>query len=78
MPSADLLEEIIDLVRADAQMVGCLVEVKRARDIVASGTSAHHQVAIYEEAKSDGLKSEWRSPRLLIGRRFVIEHQISL
>ena len=70
MPSADLLEEIIDLVRADAQMVGCLVEVTRARDIVANGTSAHHQVAISEKAKSDGLKSEWGSPRLSIGWRW--------
>ena len=78
MPYADLLEEIIDLVRDDAQMVGCLVEVERGRDIVANGTSAHHQVAIYEKAISDGLKSEWRSPRLSIGRRFVMEHQISL
>ena len=49
-----LLGEIIDLVRDDAQMVGCLVEVKRACDIVDNGTSAHNQVAIYEKAKSDG------------------------
>ena len=54
VPYADLLEEIIDLVRDDAQMLGCLAEVERARDIVANGTSAHHQVAIYEKAKSDG------------------------
>jgi len=54
VPYADLREEIIDLVRDDAQMLDCLVEVERARDIVANGTSAHHQVAIYEKAKSDG------------------------
>ena len=36
------------------QMVGCLVEVKRARDMVANRTSAHHQVAISEKAKLDG------------------------
>jgi glutamate---cysteine ligase / carboxylate-amine ligase len=54
VPYADLLEEIIDLVRDDAQMLGCLAEVERARDIVAGGTSAHHQVAVYEKAKLDG------------------------
>ena len=54
MPYADLLEEIIDLVRDDAQMVGCLVEVSRARDMDANRTSAHHQVAISEKAKLDG------------------------
>lgn len=40
--------------RDDARMVGCLAEVERARDIVANGTSAHHQVAISEKAKLDG------------------------
>ena len=54
VPYADLLEEIIALVCADAQMVGCLVEVSRARDMVANRTSAHHQVAISEKAKLDG------------------------
>jgi len=54
VPYADLLEEIIALVCADAQMVGCLAEVSRARDMVANRTSAHHQVAISEKAKLDG------------------------
>ena len=54
VPYADLLEEIITLVREDAQRLDCVAEVERARQIIADGTSAHHQVAIYEKATGEG------------------------
>jgi len=54
VPYADLLEEIIALVREDAERLDCVAEVERARDIIADGTSAHHQVAIYEKATDGG------------------------
>lgn len=47
---ADLLEEIIALVRTDAEARGCLAEVEAARDILDRGTSAHRQLAVYREA----------------------------
>jgi carboxylate-amine ligase len=57
-PFADLIEEIIGLVREDAEHLGCLDEVLHARDIVARGTSAHRQLAIYHQAVEDGAEHE--------------------
>ncbi len=54
IPYADLLEEIIDLVREDALELNCLPEVEHARQIVTGGTSAHRQVAVYHEALAAG------------------------
>lgn len=50
----DLLEELLELIRPDAEMFDCVEEVERARDILRRGTSAHRQIAIYEEALKDG------------------------
>ena len=47
VPYPDLLEELIALVREDAEELGCLAEVEYARNVVASGTSADRQVATY-------------------------------
>ena len=54
VPYADLLEEMISIVREDASEHGCLEYVERARDILSRGTSAHRQVAVYEAAIKDG------------------------
>ncbi|MEM7169076.1 MAG: carboxylate-amine ligase [Pseudomonadota bacterium] len=54
VPYGDLLEEIIELCRESALELGCLDEVKQARDILERGTSSHRQVAIFEEALSQG------------------------
>ena len=53
-PYADLLEEMIELVRVDAIALDCLPEVEHARKIVTGGTSAHRQRAAYEEAIKAG------------------------
>ena len=37
---------------------GCLDEVLHSRDILARGTSAHRQVAVYERARKDGATRE--------------------
>lgn len=50
----DLLEEIIELVREDAERFDCVAEIENARDILARGTSAHRQVSVYEVAKTAG------------------------
>lgn len=50
----DLLEEILELVADDAERLGCVKEIRAARDIVERGTSAHRQVAVYEAALADG------------------------
>ena len=53
-PYADLLEEMIELVRVDAIALDCLPEVEHARQIVTGGTSAHRQRAAYEDAIKAG------------------------
>lgn len=50
VPYADLMEELIELTREDAERFDCVAEVANARDIIRRGTSAHRQVAIYREA----------------------------
>ena len=50
----ELLEEILDLVAEDAERLDCVKEIRAARDIVGRGTSAHRQVAVYEEALAKG------------------------
>lgn len=55
VPVGDLVEEIIDLVSEDAQELGCVEELNHLRVILARGTSAHRQRAIYEEKISEGM-----------------------
>ncbi len=54
VPYADLLEEILTLIEPDARHLGCLDEVAHAREILARGTSAHRQLAIFERALAAG------------------------
>lgn len=54
VPYADLLDEMLGLVREDAEHFGCVAELENARGILARGTSAHRQVALYEQALEDG------------------------
>ena len=49
-----LLEELLALVREDAEALDCVTEVEHARTILARGTSAHRQLAIREEARARG------------------------
>ena len=54
VPYADLLGEILVLVDQDARHFGCLAEVAHAREILARGTSAHRQLAVFDEALAQG------------------------
>lgn len=51
---ADLLEELIELVREDAIALGCWAEVQSARRIVETGTSADRQRSVHAQAIADG------------------------
>ena len=57
-PVPGLIEEIIDLVTPDAQFFGCEKELMHARRIIARGTSAHRQVALYRRAVDDGVEHD--------------------
>lgn len=58
-----LFEELLDLVREDAEALGCLSEVENARQVIVSGTAASRQRAVYNNAieaelpKDQALKS---------------------
>ena len=51
---AELLEEIIELLREDARHFGCLGEIEAARDVLERGTSANREVACYQAALAAG------------------------
>lgn len=53
-PFAEMLEDVHALIREDAVNLGCLAEVEHARTIVARGTSADQQLAIYTQARDAG------------------------
>ena len=54
MPYVELLDEIIELLREDAEAFGCTAELDHARAIVARGTSAQSQRAVFARARRDG------------------------
>lgn len=58
VPMPMLLEEMIALIAEDAAVLGCLAEVKAARDLLQNGTSAERQRAVFDGADrpEDGLK----------------------
>lgn len=53
-PMVELIDELVDLVREQAEALGSIDYVERIRVIVAEGTSADRQRAVYENALSDG------------------------
>ena len=53
-PFGLLLEELILLVRPEAERLGCLDEILNARHILDRGTSADRQLAVHAQALADG------------------------
>jgi glutamate---cysteine ligase / carboxylate-amine ligase len=58
VPFSDLVDELLQMVREDAEALGCLPEVEHARSIVARGTSADRQVAHFNRLLSEGASRE--------------------
>jgi hypothetical protein len=58
LPFARWLDQVIDEAADDAAALGCLDEVVRCRAIVASGTSADAQLAVYLQARDKGPREE--------------------
>lgn len=54
VPYAQLLEEMLELIRPDAEHFDCIEETRHARSILAEGTSAHRQRAVQEQARQAG------------------------
>jgi carboxylate-amine ligase len=58
VPYRDLLEEILVLIREDAQHFNCVAEVEHARTILDRGTSAHWQIKTYQDAIAGGASED--------------------
>ena len=54
VPLAELLERMFALVESEARRLGCLPAIERVRTILTQGTSAHAQLAIYNERRVAG------------------------
>jgi glutamate---cysteine ligase / carboxylate-amine ligase len=54
LPFPQLLEELLELVREDADALGCAAEVEHARTILTRGTSAHRQLEARAKAIAAG------------------------
>ena len=54
MSASALIDELIEIVREDAERLDCVAEVEHARQIVARGTSADAQRRVHEQAIEDG------------------------
>jgi carboxylate-amine ligase len=74
VPFEDLIEEIIELVREDAEELDCLAEVEHARTIVARGTSAHRQLETYNQAIEAGASAEEATKEIV---DWLIEETVS-
>ena len=58
VPYSDLVEELIEVLQPDAEELGCVSELQRARTIVAEGTSADRQIETYRTALASGASNE--------------------
>ena len=54
VPFRDLVEELIELVRPDAEALDCVDEIEHIRRICERGTSADRQLAVYHGALEEG------------------------
>ena len=54
VPFGDLLEELIEMVRPDAEALDCVEEIEHTRTICERGTSADRQLAAYRGALEKG------------------------
>ena len=58
VPFPELVEEFIEILAQDAIEFDVREELRHARTIVRDGTSAHRQIAVYEEALSGGAEND--------------------
>ncbi len=54
VPVPQLVAELIEMLEADAMVLGCLNELRGAQDILKTGTSAERQRAVHAAARAEG------------------------
>ncbi|MFK8031023.1 MAG: carboxylate-amine ligase [Gammaproteobacteria bacterium] len=70
LPYGTLFEEILELIRDDAEELGCLDEVLHARRIIERGNSARQQREIFTNAIGEGVSRE-------DALKHVVDHLVS-
>ena len=70
IPFAQLVDEILELIREDAEALDCVAEVEHVRRIMVRGTSAHRQLRVHREALDNGAEPEEAA-------RAVVDHLIA-
>lgn len=58
VPFADLMEELITILRDDSEYFDCVAEIEHARTIISRGTSSHQQRETYRQAIDSGATHE--------------------
>ncbi|MCY4584874.1 MAG: carboxylate-amine ligase [Bryobacterales bacterium] len=58
VPFSDLMEELLGILREDAEFFDCVKEIEHARNIISRGTSSHLQVEAYRAALQCGATPE--------------------
>ncbi len=58
VPFADLMEELVVILRDDAEYFDCVNEIEHARTIISRGTSSHQQFETYRQAVDSGATHE--------------------
>ncbi len=58
-PFSELAEELIELVDETAEIFGTREQIAKLRDIVKHGTSAHHQIGVFEKTKDLRAVVDW-------------------
>ena len=54
----ELMDELIELITEDAEYFGCMDEINHIQTILERGTSAHQQVAVFNQSIADGKSHE--------------------
>ncbi|MEJ2020290.1 MAG: glutamate-cysteine ligase family protein, partial [Maritimibacter sp.] len=69
----ELIDELIELVREDAEALGCLTEVEAARDIVTNGNAADTLRGLHHDAfvAGDGAEEAMRQVVRYLSREFL-------
>lgn len=70
VPFGDLVDELLELTREDAEHFGCLAAIEHARAIVADGTSADRQIRVHDDAIAAGANNQEALER-------VVDHLIA-
>ena len=58
VPFEELIDELVELLRPDAEELGCVAEIEHTRVIAREGTSAARQLEVYQQSIKDGKSTD--------------------